>query len=514
MHGSCRSSVAFLFLVTAVVVVVLAHSREAFAADRFDLKGRVLDPDGKPVAGARVFIANAAPDAGNSVTAADGSYVLQGLYERTVTLQISREGYFERTLSFRPQAGAERDFCLVPQNDRAPWIGVEVDEQPAEGGKRRVLRVSGIDPDSPAAQAGISYGDEIVSYDGKAPGSEVALFGLIAHSRVGGNVNVVLAKRGQQRTVGVKVGRRQTTDETESVRQAAARAKVFEPGTLIYYRDAAIARPADIGSVQRRSYMIQKAGTVDVVMNFAEGGEYQVQVIAYTAGQGKDFPTWSFQLDGRELQSFTTDSTYFHIYETRATVKPGKHTFRVAYNPQKPEAPPLFLYALRVLPTEQAVQTGRRMPPPTPIPAVSVDDFIKAQKEQGNFLWSKEDPESATLIWVAIKDQFVVLLDKNAPQPIRFDTFLSFLPNPKQNVTAFLFTPTAIWAGCDHGLFQYDRRLHKWYQWAVNGRHIDAEVTKLDLAPGGRLVVTFSPPGEQKIETAAFDTIVQKWVGQ
>lgn len=67
--------------------------------------------------------------------------------------------------------------------------------------------VSQVNPDSPAAKAGIKPGDVIVNYDGKAVEDTAHLRNMVAGTAPGTRVHVDLIRNGKKRTVAVTIGR-------------------------------------------------------------------------------------------------------------------------------------------------------------------------------------------------------------------------------------------------------------------------------------------------------------------
>jgi len=510
-----RTPVVSLIRIAVALLAVRAAATQGAVAQQLDLKGKVLDPLGKPVVGAQLFTGAPQGKGNSAVTGADGSYVLKGVQERSQPLRIVRDGYFPRVMNIRPRPGFERIFCLVPQTERTPWIGLQVDERHEKGaalGARPKLRIIGLDAGGPAAKAGVSYGDEVVSCAGQSVSSELDLCRVIAGSKIGDQIALVLKKRDRERVVKVLVARRQTTAEVEQARLAAARKKVFETNRLIYYREAAVTHPPGIGIVQDRTYVVQKPGAVDVKVRLGTAGDYKIQVIAYCQAQGEPLARWSLLIDGKTVESFTTDRAYFKVHEARARIGEGQHVVRVLYpGPDKKGGDTFHLYGLRVLRTSAEKPPSR--PQPRPVATISADKFVEKMRQQGSVLWSKQDPHAPALTWVAMKDRFVALVDRNAPAPVEFTAFLDTLDHPKLNVTAFVFTRRAVWAGTDHGLFEYDRHMRKWYQWAIKGIHADVAVSKLSQAPGGRLVIDYVAPGAKRPATAAFDLATRRWAG-
>jgi serine protease Do len=75
--------------------------------------------------------------------------------------------------------------------------------------------VSDVDPDSPAAKAGIQQSDIIVGYDGKPIGTSFDLPRLVAATKPGSTVPVTVWRKGEQRTLMVKVGELQAAKNVD-----------------------------------------------------------------------------------------------------------------------------------------------------------------------------------------------------------------------------------------------------------------------------------------------------------
>jgi serine protease Do len=96
---------------------------------------------------------------------------------------------------------------------RRGWLGVNVQtvtEEMAEVyGVREGTgaRVSKVDPDGPAAKAGIQQDDVIVKFDGKDVTSMRGLPRLVSQTRIGKEVEVEVSRKGQRRTFRVTIGR-------------------------------------------------------------------------------------------------------------------------------------------------------------------------------------------------------------------------------------------------------------------------------------------------------------------
>jgi serine protease Do len=103
------------------------------------------------------------------------------------------------------------------------WLGVqikEVDEDVAKalglkGGRSGAVVVNAV-PGGPAAQAGITAGDVIVKFDGRAVPNDKRLPQIVAATEVGKTVDVVIIRKGQELTVKVTLGElEKTADRAE-----------------------------------------------------------------------------------------------------------------------------------------------------------------------------------------------------------------------------------------------------------------------------------------------------------
>lgn len=117
---------------------------------------------------------------------------------------------------------------------RRGWLGVriqpvtdEVAESVGIVGKARGALVSGIVKGGPVENGPIKVGDVIVGFDGKKVGDTRDLVRIVAESRVGAEVDVVILRDGKEETVKVNLGRLEdeqqakSDDQTESGEDAA-----------------------------------------------------------------------------------------------------------------------------------------------------------------------------------------------------------------------------------------------------------------------------------------------------
>ena len=95
---------------------------------------------------------------------------------------------------------------------RRGWLGVRiqtVSDEIAESlslDKARGALVAGVDEKGPAAEAGIVAGDVILTFDGKPVADMRSLPRVVAETKIGATVDVVIWRDGKEKTVGVKVG--------------------------------------------------------------------------------------------------------------------------------------------------------------------------------------------------------------------------------------------------------------------------------------------------------------------
>ena len=104
---------------------------------------------------------------------------------------------------------------------RRGWLGVRiqsVDDTIAESlglGEARGALVAGVDDKGPSKPAGIEPGDVIVTFDGKPVKDSRDLPRLVGQTEVGKAVDVVLVRKGEQKTIKVTLGRLQETAEKD-----------------------------------------------------------------------------------------------------------------------------------------------------------------------------------------------------------------------------------------------------------------------------------------------------------
>jgi serine protease Do len=125
------------------------------------------------------------------------------------------------------------------------WLGItlqKVTPEIAEGlglGKPRGAMVSAVTPDAPAAKAGIQQGDVVVRYDGKPVESQHDLPLMIAETRVGSTVDVVIWRQGHEVALQVTMARLEAAAaETDRGEDDAAASSVEAYGLALATLDS------------------------------------------------------------------------------------------------------------------------------------------------------------------------------------------------------------------------------------------------------------------------------------
>jgi len=103
---------------------------------------------------------------------------------------------------------------LIESDDESGWLGVEIGEVTAEKAKdlrlsaTRGVIVSAIEPDSPAAKAGLKENDIITQYDGQVVEGTVQFRRLVRETPPGRTVELGISRGGASQTISVELGDR------------------------------------------------------------------------------------------------------------------------------------------------------------------------------------------------------------------------------------------------------------------------------------------------------------------
>ena len=113
----------------------------------------------------------------------------------------------ERLFSMSPGA-------VVSSNDEGAWLGIEIGEVTPEKAKdlklpaARGVIVDDVEPDSPAAKAGIKEKDVITQYDGQAVEGTVQFRRLIRETPPGRSITLEISRGGSTQSISVQLGDR------------------------------------------------------------------------------------------------------------------------------------------------------------------------------------------------------------------------------------------------------------------------------------------------------------------
>ncbi|MGB9243531.1 MAG: PDZ domain-containing protein [Candidatus Acidiferrales bacterium] len=117
------------------------------------------------------------------------------------------------------QENVDRLFSMSPgivvsSTDEGGWLGVEIAEVTAEKAKDlklsavRGVIVDGVEPDSPAAKAGIKEKDVITQYDGQPVEGAVQFRRLIRETPPGRSITLEISRAGSLQNISVELGDR------------------------------------------------------------------------------------------------------------------------------------------------------------------------------------------------------------------------------------------------------------------------------------------------------------------
>jgi serine protease Do len=104
--------------------------------------------------------------------------------------------------------------AIVSSNDEGGWLGIEIGEVTPENAKdlklpaARGVIVDDVEPDSPAAKAGIKEKDIIIQYDGQPVEGAVQFRRLIRETPPGRSVTLEISRGGSTQSVSVQLGDR------------------------------------------------------------------------------------------------------------------------------------------------------------------------------------------------------------------------------------------------------------------------------------------------------------------
>jgi serine protease Do len=110
--------------------------------------------------------------------------------------------------------GQDPDVLVMSSDDGSGWLGVEISEVTAEKAKDRKLAgargviVMDVEPDSPAAKAGLKENDVITEYDGQIVEGTVQFRRLVRETPAGRTVTLAISRNGNVQNISVDLGDR------------------------------------------------------------------------------------------------------------------------------------------------------------------------------------------------------------------------------------------------------------------------------------------------------------------
>jgi serine protease Do len=110
--------------------------------------------------------------------------------------------------------GQDPDVLVISSDDGSGWLGVEISEVTAE--KAKDLKLAGVrgvivmdvEPDSPAAKAGLKENDIITEYDGQIVEGTVQFRRLVRETPAGRTVTLAVSRNGNTQNISVDLGDR------------------------------------------------------------------------------------------------------------------------------------------------------------------------------------------------------------------------------------------------------------------------------------------------------------------
>ena len=133
--------------------------------------------------------------------------IQQKVQERTQDLQEKVQDETDRVIAISPEV-------VVSSSDEGGWLGVEIGEVTAEKAKDlklpsvRGVIVDDVEPDSPAAKAGIKEKDVITQYDGQPVEGSVQFRRLVRETPPGRTITLAISRGGSTQSISVELGDR------------------------------------------------------------------------------------------------------------------------------------------------------------------------------------------------------------------------------------------------------------------------------------------------------------------
>ncbi|MGH9684048.1 MAG: PDZ domain-containing protein [Candidatus Acidiferrales bacterium] len=137
------------------------------------------------------------------------------------------------------------DFFGRSTDDDSGWLGIEIADVTPETAKNLNLRavrgaiVKDVEPDSPAAKAGLKENDVITKYDGETVESTMQFRRLVRETPPGRNVDLVVSRGGHTQNISVALGDRGAfmQKQMEGKMRDFGRAYEFSPRNFDFHFD-------------------------------------------------------------------------------------------------------------------------------------------------------------------------------------------------------------------------------------------------------------------------------------
>jgi len=168
-------------------------------------------------------------------------------------------------------------------------IGVQIDQvskDVAEAiglGQPKGALVRGVEPNSPAAKAGVEPGDIIVKFDGKEIDKSVDLPRLVGNTKPGNKSSITVFRRGSQRELSIVVAELSAAEKKElnlkggvrvaSAEGPAARAGLREGDVIVAIANAETSSVKDIEAALSK---VEKSRPINVLFRRGEWAQYAV----------------------------------------------------------------------------------------------------------------------------------------------------------------------------------------------------------------------------------------------
>jgi serine protease Do len=138
----------------------------------------------------------------------------QGQFEASANELATRAAELAELAQEKSEEVPEPSVFVSGDEDGSGWLGVEIGEVTAEKEKdlrlaaQRGVVVMDVEPDGPAAKAGLKENDAITQYDGQVVEGTVQFRRLVRETPTGRTVALVISRNGATRNVSVELGER------------------------------------------------------------------------------------------------------------------------------------------------------------------------------------------------------------------------------------------------------------------------------------------------------------------